>query len=44
MPADGEDGYIAMTDDLKALFNKYNKDGFITIHYDTKLYSGVFKE
>jgi SAM-dependent methyltransferase len=43
MPVEGEDGYIAMTDDLKALFNKYNKDGFITIHYETKLYSGVFK-
>lgn len=44
MPIEGEDGYKAVTDDLKALFNKYNKGGLITIHYDTKLYSGIFKE
>ncbi|MFT4022257.1 MAG: class I SAM-dependent methyltransferase [Flavihumibacter sp.] len=44
MPVEGEDGYAAMADALKALFIKYNKDGFITIHYDTKLYSGVFKK
>jgi len=43
MPAEDQDGYIAMINDLRELFNTYNEDGLITIHYDTKLYSGIFK-
>jgi len=44
MPAEGEEEYRVLADDLRVLFNKYNRDGLITIHYDTKLYSGIFKE
>lgn len=43
MPAGGDEGYVAMIDDLQKLFNKFHSNGFITIHYDTKLYAGVFK-
>ncbi|PVD52784.1 class I SAM-dependent methyltransferase [Terrimonas sp.] len=43
MPAEGDEGYAAMIDDLQKLFNKFHSNGFITIHYDTKLYSGIFK-
>lgn len=41
-PAPGDIGYEAMINDLRSLFNKYNNEGLITIHYDTKVYSGVF--
>ncbi|MFT3747182.1 MAG: class I SAM-dependent methyltransferase [Agriterribacter sp.] len=43
MPAEGDEGYTAMIDDLQKLFNKFHSNGFITIHYHTKVYSGVFK-
>jgi ubiquinone/menaquinone biosynthesis C-methylase UbiE len=44
MPVEGQNGYMAMINDLRELFNKHDKEGLITIHYDTKLYTGVFKE
>ena len=43
MPTEKEEGFTAMINALQYLFNKYNKDGLITIQYDTKLYSGIFK-
>ena len=38
MPATGEEGYEAMLADLNVLFEKYQQQGHITIHYDTKVY------
>lgn len=43
MPAEVDEGYTAMMDDLQLLFKKYNSNNTIPIHYSTKLYSGVFK-
>jgi SAM-dependent methyltransferase len=40
MPARNEEGYESMINDLQALFNKFQQDGFIVINYDTKVYSG----
>ncbi len=40
MPLAGEPGYEDMLTDLKALFDKYQQAGTITIVYDTKLYVG----
>ncbi len=40
MPARGEDGYEAMISDLRNLFDRYQVEGRITIHYDTKVYVG----
>ncbi|WP_118972977.1 class I SAM-dependent methyltransferase [Taibaiella koreensis] len=41
MPAAGEEGYEAMLADLRILFDGYQEDGCITIHYETRVYSGV---
>jgi SAM-dependent methyltransferase len=40
MPALEDEGYEAMIADVKALFENYQKEGTITIHYDTKVYVG----
>lgn len=40
MPARGEEGYEAMMADLRDLFGRYQVEGRITIHYDTKVYVG----
>lgn len=40
MPTRDEAGYEPMIADLKALFDEYQQDGFITINYDTKVYAG----
>ncbi len=40
MPTKDDTGYEAMIVDLKALFDKYQEDGLITINYDTKVYVG----
>ncbi|MES2131839.1 MAG: class I SAM-dependent methyltransferase [Bacteroidota bacterium] len=40
MPALHEEGYDAMLEDLKFLFDKYQSKGTITINYNTKLYVG----
>lgn len=40
MPVAGEAGYDAMISDLEILFRKYQAGGRITIHYETKVYSG----
>lgn len=40
MPALHEEGYDAMLEDLKSLFDKHQSKGAITINYDTKLYVG----
>ncbi len=32
-----------MIDDLRELFNKYNKEDRIIIHYHAKVYSGICK-
>lgn len=41
MPARGEEGYGAMISDLRNLFDCYQVEGRITIHYDTKVYVGA---
>ena len=43
MPQRDEDGYTAMAEDLKMLFDKYEVDGTVTIYYDTKVYVGRLK-
>jgi len=43
MPQRDEDGYAAMAEDLKMLFDKYEVDGTVTIYYDTKVYMGRLK-
>jgi SAM-dependent methyltransferase len=40
MPAQADDGYTAMRSDLEQLFEKYQQNGFVTIHYTTKVYTG----
>ncbi|MDR3681199.1 MAG: class I SAM-dependent methyltransferase [Flavipsychrobacter sp.] len=40
MPARIEPGYAEMITDLKELFFRYQAEGKITIHYDTKVYVG----
>lgn len=40
MPTREDAGYEAMITDLRGLFDKYQQDGFITIHYDAKVYVG----
>ncbi|MBB6110817.1 class I SAM-dependent methyltransferase [Mucilaginibacter lappiensis] len=39
-PTKVDAGYAAMIKDLQELFNRYQQDGVITIHYDTKVYVG----
>jgi SAM-dependent methyltransferase len=43
MPSRDGAGFSEMTAELEILFNKYSRDNFIQINYDTKLYSGWFK-
>jgi SAM-dependent methyltransferase len=43
MPTAGEDGYEEMIKDMQILFEQYQKDGLITINYDTKVYTGRLK-
>jgi ubiquinone/menaquinone biosynthesis C-methylase UbiE len=43
MPQRDEDGYAAMAEDLKILFDRYEVDGTVTIYYDTKVYVGRLK-
>ena len=40
MPTKDDAGYGSMINDLRELFNRYQQDGIITIHYDTKVYVG----
>ncbi|SDQ00178.1 Methyltransferase domain-containing protein [Mucilaginibacter sp. OK268] len=40
MPTKDDAGYEPMINDLKVLFNRYQQDGMIAIHYDTKVYVG----
>jgi SAM-dependent methyltransferase len=40
MPTKDQPGYGPMIDDLQTLFNRYQQNGEITIHYDTKVYVG----
>ena len=40
MPTKDDEGFDAMIADLKALFDKFEQNGLITISYDTKVYSG----
>jgi len=40
MPAHGDAGYQRMHQDLEQLFNTYNENGAVAIHYTTKLYTG----
>ncbi len=40
MPAKQDAGYAAMINDLERLYNRYQVDDHITIHYDTKVYVG----
>ena len=42
MPTPEEKGFEAMINDIQQLFNKHSKAGVITIHYDTKVYVGIF--
>lgn len=39
VPSGDDPGFPAMIDDLQLLFNKYQENGYITIHYDTKVYT-----
>jgi len=39
-PTKDDAGYEPMINDLQTLFNSYQQDGKITIHYDTKVYGG----
>jgi SAM-dependent methyltransferase len=41
-PRDGA-AFSKVTADLEILFNKYSRDNFIQINYDSKLYAGWFK-
>lgn len=41
MPLAGDDGYEAMLNGLRSLFERYQQAGQITIHYTTKLYCGA---
>jgi SAM-dependent methyltransferase len=43
IPSADEPGYEAMIADLRQLFDQYQDDGFITINYDTKVYTGKLK-
>lgn len=40
MPAKNDSGYKAMSADLKALFDRYQKNSTIRINYDTKVFVG----
>jgi SAM-dependent methyltransferase len=40
MPSANEEGYNEMIEDLQVLFNQYQEGGWITINYDTKVYTG----
>lgn len=40
MPAQNDAGYGKMREDLQQLFNTYNENGAVAIHYTTKLYTG----
>ncbi len=39
MPNTSEPGFDTMIADLKYLFDQYQQDGHITIHYDTRVYT-----
>ncbi|NHA04832.1 class I SAM-dependent methyltransferase [Mucilaginibacter sp. HC2] len=39
-PTKADAGYEPMINDLQVLFNRYQQNGKITIHYDTKVYVG----
>lgn len=43
MPQEDDPGYPAMLEDLRSLFDRFQKNGQIRIEYDTKVYSGIFK-
>lgn len=43
MPAKNNNGYHNMIADLRYLFDQYQVNGTITIHYDTKVYIGKLK-
>jgi SAM-dependent methyltransferase len=40
MPSANDEGYEAMIQDLKALFDQYQVEDHITINYDTKVFAG----
>jgi len=40
MPTKVDTGYEPMINDLQELFNRYQQDGVIALHYDTKAYIG----
>ena len=40
VPAPGEDGHDALMKALRALYDAHQEGGMVTIHYDTRLYSG----
>jgi hypothetical protein len=40
MPAREEPGYPEMATALRTLFDRYQENGRIIIHYDTRVYSG----
>ena len=42
MPAEGDESYESMIDDLKALFAKHAEDGKIAILYDTNVFCSQF--
>jgi len=44
MPVSNEQGYPEMLKDLQDLFDTYQQDGKILIHYDTKVYAGRLTE
>lgn len=39
-PAEGEPGHREMLDDLAAVFDEHQEEGFVTLRYDTQLYLG----
>lgn len=43
MPQIGDDGYEAMVDGLGKLFEEFNYNNLVTIHYATKVYVGNFE-
>ncbi|MBO9150796.1 class I SAM-dependent methyltransferase [Chitinophaga sp. GCM10012297] len=43
MPLSTEAGYAEMMEDLEKLFARFSENGRITISYETKVYSGIFK-
>lgn len=43
MPLSTDAGYAGMMEDLEKLFARFSENGRVTITYETKIYSGIFK-